>query len=179
MRVPVGLVALGLLSGAALAQDQQPYAASSARAIKSLSDQQIADLKEGRGMGLALAAELNGYPGPRHAIELAKPLGLTDEQLVRLQALFLSMKSETVAIGERLIAQEAALNDQFARKTISPDSLATAVRDIGTTQAELRTAHLRYHLLALDILSPQQARRYGELRGYLKPGAHNHASHPG
>jgi len=29
--------------------------------IKTLSDRQIADLNAGRGMGLALAAELNGY----------------------------------------------------------------------------------------------------------------------
>jgi hypothetical protein len=30
------------------------------RTIKTLSDQQVADLNAGRGMGLALAAELNG-----------------------------------------------------------------------------------------------------------------------
>jgi hypothetical protein len=34
------------------------------RPIKALSDQQVSDLRAGRGMGLALAAELNGYPGP-------------------------------------------------------------------------------------------------------------------
>ena len=32
------------------------------------------------GMGLALAAELNGYPGPAHVIELAKSLGLSEPQ---------------------------------------------------------------------------------------------------
>lgn len=41
-----------------------PYAGFEKRAVKSLSDQQIADLKAERGMGYALAAELNGYPGP-------------------------------------------------------------------------------------------------------------------
>ena len=44
------------------------------RSIKALSDQQIADLGAGRGMGLALAAELNGYPGPSHVLELADKL---------------------------------------------------------------------------------------------------------
>jgi hypothetical protein len=48
--------------------------------VKTLSDEQIADLKAGRGMGLALAAELNGYPGPSHAVELAGPLDLSGEQ---------------------------------------------------------------------------------------------------
>ena len=56
---------------------QQPYAGLETRAIKTLSERQIADLNAGRGMGLALAAELNGYPGPMHAIELADRLNLS------------------------------------------------------------------------------------------------------
>ena len=59
---------------------QTPYAGMQARPIKALSDQQIADLKAGRGMGLALAAELNGYPGPLHVLELADKLDLSAEQ---------------------------------------------------------------------------------------------------
>ena len=47
------------------------------RLIKALSEQQIADLKAGRGMGLALPAELNGYPGPIHVLELSDELGLS------------------------------------------------------------------------------------------------------
>jgi hypothetical protein len=42
------------------AQAQQPYAGHETRPIKALSDREIADLKAGRGMGLALAAELCG-----------------------------------------------------------------------------------------------------------------------
>jgi hypothetical protein len=41
-----------------------PYAGMQTRPVKALTEQQLADLKAGRGMGLALAAELNGYPGP-------------------------------------------------------------------------------------------------------------------
>ena len=40
--------------GAAVAQT--PYPGMESRSIKALSDQQIADLRAGRGMGLALAA---------------------------------------------------------------------------------------------------------------------------
>lgn len=68
MRILIGLVATLLFAGSVVAQ-QQPYANLQTRSIKTLSDQQIADLNAGRGMGLALAAELNGYPGPIHAIE--------------------------------------------------------------------------------------------------------------
>jgi len=39
-----------------------------------LSEQQIRDLRAGLGLSLALAAEFNGYPGPRHRIELADAL---------------------------------------------------------------------------------------------------------
>jgi len=55
-----------------------PYEGMQARPIKALSAEQIADLRAGRGMSLALAAELNGYPGPRHILELGEQLGLTD-----------------------------------------------------------------------------------------------------
>ncbi len=51
-----------------------PYAGMENRRVKALSDQQIVDLKAGRGMSLALAAELNGYPGPLHALELGSVL---------------------------------------------------------------------------------------------------------
>ena len=52
-----------------------PYGGFAERPMKALSAEQIADLRAGRGMGLALAAELNGFPGPVHALELAVPLG--------------------------------------------------------------------------------------------------------
>jgi hypothetical protein len=69
----------------AFAWAQTPYAGMQSRQIKALSDQQIADLRAGRGMGLALAAELNGYPGPSHVLELADQLGLSPEQRSKVQ----------------------------------------------------------------------------------------------
>ncbi len=71
------------LTGAALAQTahaQQPYADLKSRSVKALSEQQIADLRAGRGMSLALPAELNGYPGPSHTLENADALGLSPAQ---------------------------------------------------------------------------------------------------
>lgn len=159
-------IALALMTAAAPAQSQQPYAGLEARAIKALSEQQIADLRAGRGMSLALAAELNGYPGPMHVLELGDSLGLSDEQRARMQELFAAMKAEAIPLGERLIAQEADLDRQFADRTITPASLAATTDAIGATQAALRRAHLKYHLLTLDLLTPAQAHRYAELRGY-------------
>ena len=56
-----GLAGLAMLTAThcAAAQASQSYADMRTRSIKALSDQQIADLRAGRGMALALAAELN------------------------------------------------------------------------------------------------------------------------
>ena len=118
MRTLIGLVATLLFAGSVLAQ-QQPYANLQTRSIKTLSDQQIADLNAGRGMGLALAAELNGYPGPIHAIELAGELHLSPEQITKLRALFEAMKAEAIPLGASLISQERELNNAFANRTIT------------------------------------------------------------
>src|SRR5712671_927614 len=103
MRLTLAVLALAASYGSALAQ-QQPYAGMESRAIKTLSDQQIADLKEGNGMGLALAGELNGYPGPRHAIDLAEQLRLSPDQVAKLNEFYAAMKSETMPMGATLIA---------------------------------------------------------------------------
>jgi Spy/CpxP family protein refolding chaperone len=171
--------ALMLWCGSALAQ-QQPYAGMETRAIKSLSDEQVADLNAGRGMGLALAAELNGYPGPSHALELADRLALSPEQATKLKELFAAMKAETIPIGAELISQERGLNEDFARRTITPAGLEATTRKIGTTQAALRSAHLKYHLSTVAILTPEQVKQYGELRGYAANAApaHQHRLHP-
>ena len=159
-------IALSLSPYTASGQVQQPYAGFEARPIKALSDQQVADLKAGRGMGLALAAELNGYPGPIHVLELAESLALSEAQRAKVQGLFAAMKAETIPLGEMLIAQEVDLDRQFAGRAITEASLAAAMQAIGTTQAALRTAHLKYHLATVEVLAPTQIQRYAELRGY-------------
>jgi Spy/CpxP family protein refolding chaperone len=156
---------------------QTPYAGQQARPIKALSDQQVADLQAGRGMGLALAAELNGYPGPSHLLELASQLGLSDDQRRRIQGLFDAMKAETIPIGERLISEEKTLDAMFATHTATPAAIATATAAIGDTQARLRAAHLKYHLSTVELLQPEQVQRYAELRGYGSGGGTPH-HHP-
>jgi Spy/CpxP family protein refolding chaperone len=165
--IAAGVVAiLAGLSSSALAQSAQPYSGMQNRPIKALSDQQVADLKAGRGMGLALAAELNGYPGPSHLIELPDQLGLTSIQLSNLKGMFDAMRSETIPIGEELVAQEEELDRLFAENVISEQQLKAATENIGETQARLRNVHLRYHLRTRALLQPSQIRRYAELRGY-------------
>jgi Spy/CpxP family protein refolding chaperone len=147
------------LIGAVAAFAQGPYAGMQTRSIKALSDQQASDLREGRGMGLALAAELNGYPGPSHLLELADKLDLTAEQRSRVREFFNAMKQEAVPIGNRLLEQEAKLDDQFADRTVNEESLKKSISEIALTQGELRATHLKYHLSARSLLSDEQLRK--------------------
>jgi|SRR5215471_1699932 len=173
----LALAALALLPSVGLTQSRSPYAGFESRTIKALSDQQISELRSGLGMSLALAAELNGYPGPRHTLELASQLNLSDAQRTKVEELFANMTADSITVGERLIAQEAGLDGQFARKTVTSASLVASTQAIGATQAELRATHLKYHLLTLDVLTPAQAQRYLEFRGYRAPLAHNPSLH--
>ena len=159
----VSFAAFGQPSHGQLAQ---PYAGMQSRAIKSLSEQQEADLKAGRGMGLAFVAELNGYPGPSHLLELADQLNLSAGQRSALKKMFDNMKVETIPIGENLIAQEAKLNRLFAEHGVSEQNLKASTAEIGETQSTLRNAHLKYHLQTRGILNPEQIKHYAELRGY-------------
>jgi Spy/CpxP family protein refolding chaperone len=178
MKSIAATAAIVLIVSSAMAQ--QPYAGLQNRAIKTLSDEQIADLNAGRGMGLALAAELNGYPGPIHAIELASELHLSPEQITKLKALFEAMKSEAIPLGASLISQERSLNSDFANRTITLANLEATTQKIGATQAALRAAHLKYHLSTVAILTPEQVARYNDLRGYKAEegsGQRHHQTH--
>ena len=161
-----GVVALEASDGSVLAQQQQPYAVVEPPLICTLTVNDTEDVKEGNGMGLALAGELNGYPGPRHAIDLAEQLHLSPDQVAKLNEFYAAMKSETMPMGATLIAQERSLNDDFAARTVTLSSLETHSRLIVESQATRRTAHLKYHLATAAILTAAQIQRYEELRGY-------------
>ncbi|MEA2953491.1 MAG: hypothetical protein QOJ96_3011 [Alphaproteobacteria bacterium] len=146
-----------------------PYAGMQTRAIKALSEQQISDLRAGRGMSMALPAELNGYPGPIHVLEHADVLALTADQLQRTQTMYEAMKAEAIPLGERLIGQEMQLDRAFANRSITNETLAQWTSAIAQTQAALRAAHLHYHLAQAELLTSDQLQQYAELRGYGPP----------
>ena len=169
MKIALAAMIIISASGFALAQHrhgQTPYAGLQQRTVKALGDDQIADLRAGRGMGLALAAELNGYPGPLHVLELADQLQLTDQRRTQMRELTERMRAEAIPVGEKLIERERALDQEFARQQITPASLNSLTAQIGETQGELRALHLKYHLLTAELLSAHEKHRYAQLRGY-------------
>ena len=74
------------------------YAGLQDREIKALSAEQMADLRQGRGMGASLPAELNGVPGPMHVLELAPQLKLTPEQRASLEGIAAEMKAKSLSL---------------------------------------------------------------------------------
>ena len=167
-------ITLALLMAPALAQTHAhameqaaaPYAGLETRQIKALSDAQIADLRAGHGMSLALAAELNGYPGPRHALELAESLALTPRQRARTESLFAEMKRSAAALGARIIESEGRLDALFASGAATLASIAAATAHTASLQGQLRALHLKYHVEMRKVLSAQQVAQYNDLRGY-------------
>jgi Spy/CpxP family protein refolding chaperone len=181
MRTAVLVALLGMILPAGLLAEAEhghaPYAGWEGRAIKALSPEQVDDLQSGRGMGLALAAELNGYPGPLHVLELADQLDLTASQRAETQRLFDAMQADAVALGEQVIAAEAALDRLFATGTASDAAITAAAVEVGRAQGVLRAHHLRYHVAMRELLSPHQVARYGQLRGYAAEAAHGPRAH--
>jgi hypothetical protein len=145
--------------------------------IKSLSPAELEDLRAGRGMGMAKPAELNGYPGPLHVLELAAQLELNDEQRVRTDTIIARMREAAVALGAQIIAAERGLDRAFAGATIDSAVLQVRTTEIATLQGELRAVHLNAHLEQRAVLSQDQVRRYMMLRGYDGGQDHPHA-HP-
>jgi len=157
---------------------QSPYAKQESRAIKALSDERISALEMGRGLGYAKAAELNGYPGPLHVLEMADELGLDAEQRRRSRALFEAMRDRARALGRELIAAEAALDRLFAEGGASGQRLSERVSESARIEGELRQVHLQAHIEQAALLSVEQIAAYARRRGYGDRAGHNGA-HPG
>ena len=166
------------LAGGTLANEPHhaPYAGFETRAVKAVSDPQRADFLAGRGQGLALAAELNGYPGPLHVLELREDLALTPEQIASTETIFARMKQTAIGLGKEHLEREEALDRLFRGGNARPDSVAKAVAEAGRSLASVRDAHLQAHLEMMAILTPGQIARYSQLRGYV---AASHPNHPG
>ncbi|WP_214648147.1 periplasmic heavy metal sensor [Ruegeria lacuscaerulensis] len=143
-----------------------PYAGLQSRTIKSLSETDLEELRRGGGWGFALPAELNGKPGPAHLLELQDELGLSKDQVERIEAIYSEMRKQAIVAGERFIEAEAALSEAFAGDQLDLAELNKLVKAAETARAELRLIHLSRHLQTTPLLSADQIQQYNILRGY-------------
>jgi hypothetical protein len=156
-----------------------PYTDEVDREIKSLSPEDLAELRRGGGWGLAKAAELNGVPGPVHLLELEDQIPLSAKQAESLRAIYEAMRTDAIAEGNRLIELERQLENHFRNVTITDNILQGLLADIATSYRKLRYIHLSTHLKTPLILTEAQIGRYRILRGYAAdpckqvPAGHN------
>jgi hypothetical protein len=167
------LVALPSVASDPLAS---PYQRQAASGLRGLNENEIGDLRSGAGMGLARAAELNGYPGPRHVLDAIADgaLAATPEQTERIRHIFGRMKSDAQRLGARILAEEHRLETLFRTAAIKEAEVRSRVARIAALQGELRAVHLTAHLATRAALSEAQVARYNELRGYASGAAADH-----
>lgn len=172
------IIVIGFAS-AVFANTKSLYVGQEAREIKALSQQEVADYLDGKGLGYAKAAELNHFPGPKHVLDLSSELNLTDQQVLQTQAVFDTMKSQAITLGKEFIAKEKELEFSFSSGSIDENTLKSLVSEIGVIQANIRYVHLSAHLKQKALLTEHQRHLYDQLRGYTgaKSGGHNH-HHP-
>ena len=142
------------------------YAGEEKREIKSLSEADIEELKNGEGWGLAKAAELNGVPGPAHLLEMKDEINLSTEQVRVIEDLYQKMKQAAIPLGLELIGLERELNNHFADRTITDELLDELLDKIAQVRKKLRYVHLSTHLKTPNILTTEQIALYNQLRGY-------------
>lgn len=171
------LTTLALLLGALPVQAQSPYTGFTGREIKALSPEEVEQYLDGQGMGYALAAELNGYPGPKHVLELADELALDDEQRAAVQGSFDRMQARARELGRRIVELERRIDRAFASGEVAAETLREDLAALGELQADLRFAHLDAHLETKALLNAEQIARYVALRGYADGEHGEHAGH--
>jgi hypothetical protein len=154
---------------------QSLYAGQEGRDIKALAPAEISGLLAGKGLGYAKSAELNGYPGPSHVLELSTQLGLSTKQLENTRAIFVRMESAAKLHGAELVQAEGALEALFRSRQVTPESLSQALQRVSASQAKVRQSHLAAHIEQTSLLSTEQVAQYIALRGYS--GSHSHSGH--
>jgi hypothetical protein len=137
-----------------------------AAAIRSLTPEDIAQIERGEGAGFALAAELNGVPGPRHVLDLAHELDLSHDQVLQVQAVYDQMQAIVAPAGRRYLDALRVLEEDFRAGTLTERDLFGRVAAIKQVEAELVAGHLMAHLQTAEILTTDQIAAYTRLRGY-------------
>lgn len=162
-------VTLGVAAHAA-GERSIPYAGLESRDIKGLSEQEVAELTMGKGMGMALPAELNGHPGPLHVLELADKLGLSPDQRHRTQTAMTRMRKRAIALGKDILNLEKALEAEFRAPHPKAERVESLTGEIGRLRGALRAVHLVAHLEMNRILDARQKISYAQHRGYAMEG---------
>ena len=170
MRAPlVLLVILALLPSTVAAQhsghQHTPGAPSDGHLrAQACLDEFDAVVSDGRGFGMAFAADQNGYPGPMHVLELKDRLALTAEQEARVRAVMHAMFAESKPKSARLLEAEKRLRALFSGGGADETAVRAATAEVEHARADVRLVHLLAHLKTRELLTDAQRRTYQEAR---------------
>ena len=125
-------------------------------------------LVNAEGGGQAMVAEMNGYPGPKHVLDLAPTLNLTTGQKKQITAIFREMESRAKELGTRIVRIEDELSTAFRQGLVSERSVKDDSEQIGRLRGRLRAVHLTAHLKTKEIMTRAQIELYKTLRSKEK-----------
>ena len=121
-------------------------------------------LLNGEGAGQGIFAEVQGYPGPRHVLDMAKDLQLTDSQKKTVQTIFADMQGRAKELGQTIVNIEEEFASAFAQGLVTEKSIRDDSEEIGRLRGKLRAVHLVAHVKTQKILSANQVSLYKKLR---------------
>ena len=125
-------------------------------------------LLNAEGMGQGIYADMNGYPGPKHVLDLAGKLQLTDAQKQSVERIYIEMAARAKELGQRIVSLEVELHKAFEDKLVVERSVRNDAEQIGKLRGRLRAVHLNAHLKTRGILTEKQIEMYMKLRNAEK-----------
>jgi Spy/CpxP family protein refolding chaperone len=167
IRILVAALLVPLFVMAAQASDSQVDKSATVDAkqsIKPISEYNLPGVGKGEGAGSGEAAELNGYPGPAHVIQMAANLGLDDRQIGAVKAIHEEMLQAVRAIAGEVKERQHELDALFESGTVTVAALEKATSAVSEAQGRLHFVHFRAHLKTREVLTPSQISTFKQIQ---------------
>jgi Spy/CpxP family protein refolding chaperone len=121
-------------------------------------------LLNGDAAGQTLVAEMNGFPAPQKIVSFKDQLGLTKDQLRKINEMLTNLPVSATVKGQEIIEAEEGLSSLFESGSINEKTLRAKLERIGKIRSELRFVHLQVYLKEKQILTVKQWERLKELQ---------------
>jgi Spy/CpxP family protein refolding chaperone len=133
--------------------------------LSGISESEKEALLTGSGLGAGMIAMMNGYPGPKHVLEMGDELELSAEQREEIGTIFAERKASFVKMGQELVEKDEELTAMFESGSVDTEEVEKKAREIGDLQGKLRAGHLNAHVLTWEALTPAQREKLASMQG--------------
>jgi Spy/CpxP family protein refolding chaperone len=131
-------------------------------------------LENGEGAGMASYADANGYPGPKHILDMQDQLNMSEEQLKDIQSIFEAMSESAHAKGDAIVKKEVELEKLFSTRKATEGEVKKLSKEIGALRGELRAVQLAAHIQVKQILTEKQVATYNSIRDRMRQHKKGH-----